>query len=351
MSHDHHDHDHHDHNHDDEFISRQTFIGFIVIYADKNISQTIKSFVEFWTAWNVVVVGDKTTYHELFYELEDQISKLPSLGANRFKYLSPDEQEERYKELSDSIGWNTIHRRNIGYVYSYEMGAHAIASVRNGFVPYGLWGEDLYTNTGQEGGSVRPGASLWESSTEVFDPYSTTNQSHLWHRGFPIQQVKHKNNPQYCGIERVTPKIQYSLSDGAADLDSICRVLNGQESVMFDLDNRNNIFRSHNMGPITGDNTIIDREAIGHFTSLPYVGRVGDVWGGYVAQLYHHDCVVYQYPTGYMPNRQSQLSSDLSEDYIGYTHTQNFVSNIQSWKSYVPEETLRFWEAYRRCFK
>lgn len=350
MSHDHHDHhNHHDH---PDLPWRTTFSGYIVIYSNKNVSKTIKTFCENWLEWNVLVVGDKDTNHEVFKELESEISKHQSLGENRFKYLSPEEQEEKYKELSDSIGWNTIHRRNIGYVYAYQMGAYVIASVKDGFLPYTLWGEDLYTPTGVDPeNQIATNTSMWESSTEVFDPYSATNNNHLWHRGFPVQQVKHKNNPQYCGIKQSIPLIQYSLSDGAADLDSIGRVLNGQESVMFDLDNRNNIFSSYNMGPINGDNTFIDRSAIGHFTSLPHVGRFGDVWGGYVAQTYHHDSTVYQYPTGYMPTRTSQFAVDLSEDYIGYTHTQNFVSNIQNWMSMVPEETVKFWQAYRKCFK
>jgi hypothetical protein len=344
MSHDH-DH-HHDHDHEED---NRVFTGCIVIYADKTVSKTIKEFCERWLAWNVVVVGDKSTNHEIFKELEVEVSKYPGLGENRFKYLSPDEQEERYKELSDSIGWNTYHRRNIGYVYAYDLGSCIIASVKDGFIPYKLWGEDLYLYSWFVGEYTN--VSMWESSTEVFDPYSITNNKHLWHRGFPVQQVKHKNNPQYCGLREVLPKIQYSISDGAADLDSIGRVLNGQESVMFDLDNRNNFFSSYNMGPINGDNTFIDRTAIGHFASLPYVGRFGDVWGGYVAQSYHHDSILYQYPTGYMSTHTSQFASDLTEDQIGYTHTQNFVSNIQNWMSMVPEETIRFWQAYRKCFK
>ena len=64
--------------------------------------------------WHFVVVGDTKTPH-VEYERLDCI------------YLHPDNQELMYPELSKIIGWKTIQRRNIGFVYAYEHDADIVA--------------------------------------------------------------------------------------------------------------------------------------------------------------------------------------------------------------------------------
>ena len=40
----------------------------------------------------------------------------------------------------------------------------------------------------------------------------------------------------------------------------------------------------------------------------------------------------------------------LEKEIIGYRYTQTLVANLNSWQAYVPEETIEFYKAYRRCF-
>ena len=49
-----------------------------------------------------VIVGDTKTPHESYRKLEN----------SNVIYLSPEQQEDLYKELSDTIGWKSIQRRN-----------------------------------------------------------------------------------------------------------------------------------------------------------------------------------------------------------------------------------------------
>ena len=51
--------------------------------------------------WKLIVVGDKKTPKEEY--------------KNNCLYLSPEDQEDLNIELSDSIGWNCIQRRNMGF--------------------------------------------------------------------------------------------------------------------------------------------------------------------------------------------------------------------------------------------
>ena len=80
--------------------------------------------------WQLVVVGDKKTPHKE-YEKLDCI------------YLHPDHQEKKYPELSLALGWNTIQRRNIGFIEAYKLGADVMATVDDDNIPYENWGKNL----------------------------------------------------------------------------------------------------------------------------------------------------------------------------------------------------------------
>ena len=72
-----------------------------------NISKALKEYVK-KKDWDIIIVGDKKTPHEEYKMLERDNKNV--------KYLDIEYQEENDKELSDLLGWNTIKRRNIGYI-------------------------------------------------------------------------------------------------------------------------------------------------------------------------------------------------------------------------------------------
>ena len=63
--------------------------------------------------WVFVIVGDTKTPHDLYEQLETE-------GQGHVVYLSPEQQEKMYPELSETIGWKSIQRRNIGFVFVYD---------------------------------------------------------------------------------------------------------------------------------------------------------------------------------------------------------------------------------------
>ena len=142
--------------------------------------------------WEFVVVGDLKTPHDEYEKLE-------------LIYLHPDKQSELYPELSEIIGWRTIQRRNIGFVYAYQNGADILATVDDDNIPYDDWGTDLYIGKEVE-------VDYYENIRfNIFDPLSITNQSHLWHRGYPIEALQRKNDVEYKGKKKITPLIQADL--------------------------------------------------------------------------------------------------------------------------------------------
>jgi hypothetical protein len=76
-----------------------------------------------------------------------------------------------------------------------------------------------------------------------------------------------------------------------------------------------------------------------------------DIWGGYVAQLKFPQSVVYNKASVYQDRNVQDLVTNLEKEIIGYRYTQSLLYDLNHWKSYVPEETIEFYEAYRRCFK
>jgi hypothetical protein len=279
--------------------------------------------------WKFVVVGDTKTPHEE-YEKLDCI------------YLDPDKQAEMYPELSEIIGWKTIQRRNIGFVYAYNHGAEVVATVDDDNIPYDNWGTDLYIGKEVEVDYYTNKELL------VFDPLSVTNQSNLWHRGFPIDLLPYKNLIEYKGKKKITPLIQADLWDGDPDIDAMCR-LSFKPIVKFDTTSP---FAAAEISPFNSQNTFIHRDALKHYAVWPYVGRMDDIWGGYYAQkMIGADKLIYNRASVYQDRNVQDLITNLEKEIIGYRHTLDFTKFPNTTSNYIPAKTKEFLDIYFNSFK
>ena len=184
--------------------------------------------------WTLVVVGDTKTPH-LEYEELDCI------------YLSPSIQETIDRDLSDSIGWKSIQRRNIGFLYAYNMGADIVATVDDDNIPLRNWGKNLLINK-------KTNVKKINVHDDVFDPLFPTNYKKLWHRGFPLDRIDNrliKNKKEIY----IKPDVQADFWDSDPDIDCICRVMY-QEKVLF----KKKIypFYSNKLSPFNTQNTFFD---------------------------------------------------------------------------------------------
>lgn len=279
--------------------------------------------------WTVIVVGDKKTPHNEYKELRGCI------------YLTPEYQQQEYPELSDIIGWNTIQRRNIGFIEAYRRGADVLATVDDDNIPYETWGNNLLLGQTAE-------VDFYTTDNIVFDPLSVTNHSNLWHRGFPIELLKVKNNITYQGKKNMHVKIQADLWDGDPDIDAICR-LSLRPIVKF---NTQVPYASNKLSPFNSQNTFLLREVIPHYTVLPHVGRMDDIWASYYVQTIFKDNLVYNSASVYQDRNAQDLILNLEKEIIGYRNTLNFIkqdSNILT-APFVPERTKEFFECYKKQF-
>lgn len=280
--------------------------------------------------WIFVIIGDTKTPCDEYRKLEN----------NHVIYLSPEEQDELYPELSATIGWKSIQRRNIGFVYAYDKEADIIATVDDDNIPYDNWGDNIYVGQEIE-------VDLYENvSSLYFDPISPTSHNDLWHRGYPIEDLPFKNNIEYKGKVKRKVLVQADFWDGDPDIDAICR-LSKKPIVKFE---KFEPFCSNQLAPFNSQNTFLAREVIPFYTVLPHIGRMDDIWGSYILQHYFPNSVIYNQATVYQDRNVQDLVTNLENEVIGYRNTSKLLGELHNFENYLPGRTKEFWAKYRQQF-
>src|SRR6516165_9138867 len=157
--------------------------------------------------WHLIVIGDLKTP-------EDYV-------LAHGTYFSPNEQEKFDKSFSDAIGWNCVQRRNFGLLIAHNMDAEVIALVDDDNIPNDNWGKNLVVGREIE-------VNYYETDLPAFDPVGATNHHALWHRGFPLQLIPHRD---YSKRRRMPMHVdvQADFWNGDPDVDAICRMEHAPE--------------------------------------------------------------------------------------------------------------------------
>jgi len=282
--------------------------------------------------FDFIIVGDLKTPHEDYKDLE---KKFPQV-----KYLSPEEQEEKYKDLSDSIGWNCIQRRNLGFVHAYLEGYEIIASIDDDNIPYEDWGKNIMVGKEVE-------CDLYSTDNIVFDPLSVTNHNYIWHRGFPIDLLDKRDLVEYKGKIKRKILVQADLWDGDPDIDAMAR-LTIKPIVKFE--NINSPYCSNVISPFNSQNTFLSREVMKYYMMLPFVGRMDDIWASYILQYHFSENLIYYKPTVYQERNKQDLIKNLENELLGYRKTMNFIENLSNYWNNLPENTKNSFEIYQKYF-
>lgn len=301
----------------------------IVITTIYPISQATKKFASF-EDWNLIIVGDKKTPHKEYIEL--------SKKDNVF-YLTPEYQEENYKELSDLIGWNSIRRRNIGYLEALKKGAEIIASVDDDNIPLNNWGKNLIL--GEE-------IDVYYYNTEdiAFDPVGVTNYKELWHRGFPIQILNGRNDRYKITRSKVKVDVQADFWNGDPDIDAVCRL---EHKPMCFFDDKYFPIATNTFSPFNSQNTFFTKEALKKYLVIPFIGRMDDIWGGYYLESLGFN-IVYNKASVFQDRNIQNLTQNLKEEFIGYEKTIDLLNDLkedsENIYKYLPERSREVMKKY-----
>lgn len=245
-----------------------------------------------------------------------------------------------YPDLSEIIGWKTIQRRNIGFVYAYQNGAEVVATVDDDNIPYDSWGDNILLGQQIE---VDEFENL---SCPYFDAISTTEHNDLWHRGFPIEHLQVKNNIEYKGKVKMTPLVQAEFWDGDPDIDAICR-LSKKPIVKF---KPFEPFTTKQLTPFNSQNTFLHRSVLKYYSVFPYTGRMDDIWGSYVMQHHFPNSVIFAKASVYQARNPQDLVRNLENEVIGYRNTLQLLDNIKDYWSLLPDKTVEYFNIYQTYF-
>jgi len=298
---------------------------FIVTTTINPITKALDKFIQ-KKDWKVVVVGDKKTPHAEYFNVKE------------ITYLHPDEQQSRWTHLSEMIGFNCIQRRNFGFLHAYEAGADIVATVDDDNIPYDSWGEQLLVNQEVD-------VDYYTCDNEVFDPLSVTNQKHLWHRGYPWELVKTKNNVTYLGKQKIKVDVQAGLWDGSPDVDSVERII-FNPMVKFD---HFEPYCPCQLTVFNSQNTFVSRDVLPYYMMIPFVGRMDDIWGSYIAQKLRQTNVVFTKATVYQDRNPQCPFKNMRDEQKGYENNLKFINSEDPSVLLEPHSAAAFTE-YRRLF-
>lgn len=278
--------------------------------------------------WELIVVGDKKTPRD--YHLDRGI------------YISPEEQEKYDPLLSDAIGWNSIQRRNFGFLWAKDMKADIIATVDDDNIPLPGWGENLLLDREIE-------VNFYETDLPVFDPIGATNYPHLWHRGYPLELIP-KRDYSRKSRRRVRVDIQADFWNGDPDIDAFCRIVHAPEC---QFDPAAFPMASNRPSPFDSQNTFLPARLLRDYFVFPHVGRMDDIWPSYYVQALGNN-VVFTQPSVYQERNVHDLLRDLRNEYIGYENNLNLVRDVakkpESILAHIPGRTAWAFQLYQRHF-
>lgn len=295
-----------------------------------SVSDALKKFLTF-NDWNLIIVGDKKTPHEEYIELDKKYINV--------KYLTPEYQEKNFKEMSDLIGWNTIQRRNIGFLQALKNGAEIIASVDDDNIPLDNWGKNIFIGKEVD-------VYYYKTDEISFDPIGVTNYKNLWHRGFPVQLLHERDKKYKITRETIIPDIQADFWNGDPDIDAVCRL---EHKPMCFFDDKYFPMATNTFSPFNSQNTFFSRESLKKYMVIPFIGRMDDIWSGYYLESLGFK-VVYNRATVFQDRNIQNLTNNMVNEFIGYENTLNLLKDLKEDSNrlfnYLPENSKKCIDKY-----
>lgn len=276
---------------------------FIVVTTINPKTEAIKKFEQLHD-WTLIVVADRKT--------PDDYKDLQGF------YMDCAIQRKLYPELSELLGWNTVDRRNLGFLYAYQKGADIVAMVDDDNIPYDNWGKNLHINKEIE-------VDYYETNQLAFDPLSVTKYKHLWHRGFPVELYQHKNDLEKKR-KKIKPLVQADLWDNDPDVDAICRMMY-RPKVKF---TRSRPYAGNRITPFNMQNTFVARDALKYVISIPNTGRMCDIWGAFYFQAYYPNRTIFSKASVEHTQERDwhSLINDLQDEILGYNASLRLLKEL-----------------------
>ena len=257
--------------------------------------------------WEFIVVGDLKTPAEDYKKID-------------CIYLTPEYQEEKWKRLSDLIGWNCAERKTLGVLEAYEMGADLIAIVDDDNVPLENWGKNILIGKEVE-------VDYYKTDDLCFDPLYHTNYPQLWHRGFPLQLLDKRQ--EFTKTKKIIiPDVQSGLWDNEPDIDSVCRMEHMHNIEYCEFSKEGFPMATNTFSPFNSQNTILSRDAAREYFMMVRTGRMTDIWAAYYNQACGFQSVYTEMDVRHDRHVHNQ-TKDFKDEILGNIHTLNLLKDLK----------------------
>ena len=270
--------------------------------------------------WTLVVVGDLRTPQD--FQLKNGV------------YVSPAEQEKYHKRFSDMIGWNTIRRRNLGFLIAKDMGADIVATVDDDNIPLDDWGQNVFVGEEIEVDYYETGPALFRSrgGHELPAPLAPGISPAVAHRA--------RATPRRT-TRKVRVDVQADFWNGDPDIDAVCR-LEHRPDCAFAAD----CFpmAANKPAPFNSQNTFLRGDILADYFMIPFIGRMDDIWGAYHLQSRGYQ-VVFNKATVVQVRNLQDLTRNLKDEFLGYERTIALVNAMAQgtyrFEDFWPEQSVK----------
>jgi hypothetical protein len=231
----------------------------------------------------LVVVGDKKTNNSQWERLEQEFPK-------QLHFLSCDIQERLGYEIIRLTPWNHFARKNIGFLFAIQHGAHKIYDFDDDNM---LKAEHALFDRIWGGPHHVQGVSTFESAHHLFNPYplfvpmdEDGHARFVWPRGFPLEFIHDSETFNVSIVPDTTARIAVyqALADIDPDVDAIYRMTE-RLPVWFALQDAVLAVPPGTFAPWNAQATIFnDRAFFGLIMPVTVTGRVADIWRSYITE-------------------------------------------------------------------
>lgn len=267
---------------------------------------------DFLVDWQIVVVGDKKT--PLDWRIKNVI------------YLSIEDQEINFSDLSRALPFNSYARKNLGYLYAIRNGASVIAETDDDNYAY----PDFLQNISKEiSGCSITGEMAW------VNVYSHFTDQWIWPRGFSLKQLLASRDTPSTLSDQSSVKesiIQQYLADGDSDVDAIYR-LTVNKDVKFK-ESQTVFLEAGQVCPFNSQNTIWMPEAFPLLYLPSYVSfRMTDIWRSFIAQTCVYaasERISFSSSTMYQTRNIHDFLKDFEQEIPGYLQNELIIDCLMN---------------------
>lgn len=298
------------------------------------VSTSVNDLPSAYRAWaeqsqdvTLIVAGDLNTPSTMADYVRD-------LGG---VYLTPGEQASQWPALSQHVGWRTIQRRNFAILHALELDATHVLTVDDDNAPTSA---GYVTEALQRFDHIPSHTLRAVGRDHVFDPGVMCYPSFPPARGLPYDLDR--NETRRCMKLQDDVSLDVGVVAGMVlgdpDIDAMERMINNPRVQKIQ---GSRLLPPGMYAPLNSQCTTWTARVAPLMAVLPGVGRMDDIWGGYIAQWImgqYGVSILYGPPMVAQRRNEHDLVCDVEAEIIGYRYSGELIKRLRS--MVVPSLTI-----------